>query len=121
MLGQVWLVIPVYMTPSTWGHESHQAWDDVEVEVEVEGGEAEDDDKGLDDALALCDTALHGTQVLDGNASCGRLVLDSEVSHDILDNCDTQALGNGALVHRGGQILVCNANLRASAQHRRWV
>lgn len=111
------------MPPSTWGHESHQAWDDVEVE----GGEAEDDDMGLDDALALCDMALHGTRVLDGNASCGRLVLDSDVwnsalvSHDIWGNCDTQAPGNGALVHRGGQILVCNANLRASAQHRRWV
>ena len=106
------------MAPSTWGHESHQAWDDVEVEED-------DGDIGLGDALlddGLCDMALHGTQVLDGNASCGRLVLDSEVwnsalvSHDILGNCDIQAL-----VHRGGQILVCNGNLRALAQHRRWV
>ena len=83
--------------------------------------EEEDDDMVpgdilLDDAMALCDTVLHGRQVLDGNASCDTLVLDSEVwnsapvSHDILGSCDTQVLGNGVLVDRGGQILVCNAN-----------
>ena len=86
----------------------------------MEEGEEDDDmvlgDILLDDALALCDTVLHGRQVLDGNASCDTLVLDSEVwksapvSHDILGSYDTQVLGNGAPVHRGGQIAVCNVN-----------
>ena len=90
----------------------------------MEEEEEEDDDMALgdillDDVLALCDTVLHGRQVLDGNASCGTLVLDSEVwnsalvSHDILGNYDIQVLGNGVLVHRGGQISVCNVNPQA--------
>ena len=92
----------------------------------AEEGVAEDGDRVLGDdillhdaLLALGDTARRDTQALDGIASCDRLVLDSEVwnsapvSHDILGSYDIQALDNGALAHRGGQILVCSANPRA--------
>ena len=115
------------VTPFTWGREELQAWDDVEVEEEDEEGVVEDGGKALgdgslfDDALVHGDMVPHSTLVLDGNTSCGRLVPDSEALDGVLDNFDTQVLGNGALVHMGGQISACNVNPRVSTQHRRWV
>ena len=117
------------VTPFTWGREELQAWDDVEVEDEEEdeegvvedGGKALGDGSLFDDALVHGDMVPHSTLVLDGNTSCGRPVPDSEALNGVLDNFDTQVLGNGAQVHMGGQISVCNANPRVSAQHRRWV
>ena len=119
------------VTPFTWGREELQAWDDVEGDEEDEeedeegvvedGGKALGDGSLFDDALVHGDMVPHSTLVLDGNTSCGRLVPDSEALNGVLDNSDTPVLGNGALVHTGGQISVCNANPRVSTQHRRWV